>query len=388
MEQDGAQRSAVLVVLAAFGVPVFIVVLLVVVLSGGGQPPPCGPGGAGPGSSPGVGPLSANGVPEAYLALIQVAGTVCPEFPAPLIAAELEQESGFNPNAVSASGAEGIAQFMPGTWPSYGVGSPFDPAAAIPAQGKYLCEMAGQISAANASGQLHLTVSVTEAALFGYNAGLGAVLASGNGVPTNSQSADYVPLIMGLARGEFSTAAPAPPLAGGGGAVQAVGAPAATGASGASGCGGAGVRVTAAGSGGGGPQAQAVVTAASAQLGLPYVWGGGSGNGPTGGGFDCSGLTSYAFHQVGIDLPRTAEAQYAATAATTLPGGFTPAAYQPGDLLFWGTPGNVHHVAIAIGNGQLIEAPDVGQLVSIRPIYESDFLAATRPLGVNPGAPQ
>jgi cell wall-associated NlpC family hydrolase len=138
---------------------------------------------------------------------------------------------------------------------------------------------------------------------------------------------------------------------------------------------------TAGGSGGGGPAQQAVVTAAKTQLGLPYIWGGGSYNGPTGGGFDCSGLTSYAFHQVGVDLPRTAQAQYQATASKALPGGLNAAAYQPGDLLFWGTADNVHHVAIAIGNSQLIQASTFGEPLNIRAIYQSDFFAATRPLG-------
>jgi len=137
---------------------------------------------------------------------------------------------------------------------------------------------------------------------------------------------------------------------------------------------------TAGGSGGGGPAQQRVVASAKAQLGLPYIWGGGGYNGPTGGGFDCSGLTSYAFHQVGLDLPRTAETQYAATANTLLPGGFNPAAYQPGDLLFYGTPGKIHHVAVAIGGGQLIQASTLGEPLNIKPIYNGDFFAATRPL--------
>jgi cell wall-associated NlpC family hydrolase len=381
MGSDDAKRSALMVVLVVVGVPVLIVVLLVVVLAGGGQPPPCGPGA---GSSPGLGPLSANGIPAALVPVIAQAGTACPEFPAPIIAAELQQESGFNANAVSPSGAQGIAQFMPDTWPSYGVGSPFDPTAAIPAQAKYLCEMAGQIRAADANGLIHLTVSVTEAALFGYNAGLGAVLASGNGVPTNSQSADYVPRIMTMARTQFSAAGTTT-----GGGVHAAAAPVPPGAG--TGCGP--VTLTGVGSGGGGPAAQKIVAAAQSQLGVPYVWGGVS----PGVGLDCSGLTQFAFAQAGITLPRVAQDQYAATSSTALPGGFTPAAYQPGDLLFWGTASNIHHVAIAIGNGQLIEAPDVGQNVSTRPIYESDFFGATRPLATalaatppaaTPGAPQ
>jgi len=117
------------------------------------------------------------------------------------------------------------------------------------------------------------------------------------------------------------------------------------------------------------------------------VWGGGQASGPTGGGFDCSGLTLFAFAKVGVTLPRVAQGQYAATAGQAVPGGFNPAAYQPGELLFYGTASNIHHVALAIGNGQLIEAPDFGQTVSVRPIYHGDFFAATRPLGSG-GGPQ
>lgn len=90
---------------------------------------------------------------------------------------------------------------------------------------------------------------------------------------------------------------------------------------------------------------------------------------------------------MGLDLPRTAQAQYATTAATRVPGGFTPAAYQPGDLLFYGTDTNIHHVAIAIGNGQLIQASTFGEPLNIKPIYNGDFYAATQPLGTS-GAPQ
>jgi len=85
---------------------------------------------------------------------------------------------------------------------------------------------------------------------------------------------------------------------------------------------------------------------------------------------------------------RTAQSQYAATAGARLPGGSNPAAYQPGDLIFYGTADNIHHVAIAIGNGQLIQASTFGEPLNIKPIYHSDFFAATRPLGTPGGAPQ
>jgi len=79
--------SALLIGLALVGAPVFIIVLLLIVLGGGATPPPspCGPGG----SSPGVGTLRVAGIPANYVPLIQKAGTVSPEFPAPVIAAQL-----------------------------------------------------------------------------------------------------------------------------------------------------------------------------------------------------------------------------------------------------------------------------------------------------------
>lgn len=119
-------------------------------------------------------------------------------------------------------------------------------------------------------------------------------------------------------------------------------------------------------------QAAAIAIAfARSAIGQPYIWGG---NGPeptehpnspstTDGGFDCSGLTKAAYNAAGIDLPRTAHTQYQATARVPL------AALQPGDLVFYGNPKTeIHHVGLYIGNGQMIDAPQAGQLVGIHPI--------------------
>ncbi|MDT7581023.1 MAG: hypothetical protein QOK35_2287, partial [Pseudonocardiales bacterium] len=82
-------------------------------------------------------------------------------------------------------------------------------------------------------------------------------------------------------------------------------------------------------------RAQVAITTAMGQLGLPYVWGG---DGPTNGdaGFDCSGLTTFAYAAAGVGLPRTAHTQY--YAGLHVPPG---AALQPGDLVFYGTPAKV-----------------------------------------------
>ncbi len=616
-------------------------------------------GGAGGGScdqqgvgGPGTGALSVGGIPAEFVPLIQQAGKLSPAFPAPVLAAQIKQEGNFQKHGANGANASGYTQFIPETWATYGkdttgkgFADPNNASDAVDAQARYDRDLANQVIDAQHSGRLPATASVTELALAGYNAGIGAVLSSG-GIPPYAETQNYVPRIMGMARGEFSQAgtvdaaavAPTPP-----GAAAAAPASGAADASAPLGCGGSPVQVrvlaltypsstgaqqaadvylppgggggttplramivmvhgggwffgdrheldgpsrdaamhgyvvvnieydmsaprwpkepddvkaairwarsqaaqwggdpakmatwgdsaganlavdvavagdhsglqaavgwsgpydlaalpsnlgagasdyqragavadpaiylgclaifcptsytavspaltatpttppvylansdnelvplaqqtemaatlqrlgvpheavvvpgtghatayaaqqtvptlawldktlnftpppppTAGGSGGGGPAQQKVVAISKAQLGLPYIWGGGGYNGPTGGGFDCSGLTSYAFHQVGIDLPRTAETQYASTANTMLPGGFTPAAYQPGDLIFYGTPGNIHHVAIAIGGGQLIQASTFGEPLNIKAIYHSDFFAATRPL--------
>ncbi|MGH3867846.1 MAG: NlpC/P60 family protein [Pseudonocardiaceae bacterium] len=119
--------------------------------------------------------------------------------------------------------------------------------------------------------------------------------------------------------------------------------------------------------------AQTAIAFACAQLGQPYVWGG---NGPRDGGFDCSGLTHAAYHTAGIELPRTAQTQY--NTGPPLPSG-TP--LQPGDLAFYGTPGNIHHVGLYLGAGLMIDAPDFGQVVKIEPYRhpKDDYAGATRP---------
>ncbi len=88
-----------------------------------------------------------------------------------------------------------------------------NPSDAIDAQARFDAALAGQVKTAQAAGQIHSSASVTEMALGAYNAGFGAVLASG-GIPQNSQTMAYVPRIMTLARTTFSDAgtitAPAP----------------------------------------------------------------------------------------------------------------------------------------------------------------------------------
>ncbi|WP_278315009.1 M23 family metallopeptidase [Lolliginicoccus levis] len=142
------------------------------------------------------GPLDATSVPAEFAPWIQRAGALCPQIPPSLIAAQISAESGFNPAAVSPVGAQGPAQFMPGTWPSYGRDddgngqvSPFDIGDAVMAQGRFMCAIASQIDAGIASGAVAAPNGPTELYLAAYNAGPGAVLRSG-GFPTGH--VDYV----------------------------------------------------------------------------------------------------------------------------------------------------------------------------------------------------
>ena len=108
--------------------------------------------------------------------------------PMSLLAAQLYAESGFNPFARSPGGAEGIAQFMPGTARSYGLGDPFDPESAIDAQARLMSDLLRRFS-----GKVAL-------ALAAYNAGPGAVERAG-GIPDLAETRVYVARILGLLGG-------------------------------------------------------------------------------------------------------------------------------------------------------------------------------------------
>lgn len=115
------------------------------------------------------------------------------------------------------------------------------------------------------------------------------------------------------------------------------------------------------------PTAQNVITEAEKYLGTPYVWGGSD---PS--GFDCSGLTQYVFHYVGINLPRTAAEQQLVGMRVD------PNNVLPGDLVFMGFP--AFHVGMYIGNSKWIEAPQTGDVVNIVPYNPNSFTSATRVL--------
>ena len=136
------------------------------------------------------------------------------------------------------------------------------------------------------------------------------------------------------------------------------------------------------------------VARAQQYLNWPYAWAGGNASGPTRGvcagdgafndchvtGFDCSGLVMYAWGPY-ISLAHYAATQYSQAGHTHPSSG----SFQPGDLLFWSSNGaqsGIHHVAIYIGGGNVIQAPESGDVIRITPWNQvsSGYFGATRPL--------
>jgi murein DD-endopeptidase MepM/ murein hydrolase activator NlpD len=193
-------RKAGLLLIPALPILIVFCLLLIAVLSVGGGTAPAQ-----------AACTSANGttfnqqdVPNGWGEAVAKAATVA-GVPASVLAAQLEAESGWNPKAKSPVGAAGLAQFMPGTWETYGEGGDvLNPVHAIAAQGRYMGALVRQLGpVAKSSGQ-----DIIRLALAGYNAGPGAVQKA-RGIPPFVETRDYVDKIMDTAQSRYGDSCPA-----------------------------------------------------------------------------------------------------------------------------------------------------------------------------------
>lgn len=319
-------RKAWLVVAAVGGLCMSFIGLLVV----GTYSAASGLAGGGGGKAVG---LAKGAVPAAYQPLVQKWGNLCPAINPALLAAQLYQESGWNPTAQSPADAKGIGQFIPGTWAAHGIDGDkdgdrdiWDPADAIPSAATYDCELAKYVE--------DVPGDQTSNMLASYNAGAYAVIKY-SGVPPYNETQNYVKIIRTLEK-SFSK-----PI----GRVEPS------------------------------KQAAAAIYFAQQKLGTPYLWGG-NGTADQGGRFDCSGLTQAAYRTVDIELPRVANDQYNA--------GEHPSRDEllPGDLVFFSddltNSRAIRHVGLYVGGGYMINAPYTGAVIRFDKIDTPDYFGATR----------
>lgn len=257
-------------------------------------------------------------VPAEYQSDVSRAGSICPEVTPAAIAAQITQESGWNPRAQSPAGAEGIAQFMPDTWKTAGkdgdgdgTADALNPHDAIYSQGHLMCSLAAEMNKLVSSGAAQ--GPVLNLALAAYNAGSGAVREYG-GVPPFSETQTYVAKITAMA---------SQPQGGSGG--------------------------------GDGSRESKILAMARSKLGKPYVWGAAD----DAVGYDCSGLVQVAYAAAGIELAHSSATQCTAGSRVSQDQA------QPGDLVCWDG-----HVAIYAGNSTIVEAATEGIPVRETTVYQ------------------
>jgi hypothetical protein len=301
---------------------------------------------------------AANSIPTNYVAYYKAAGAKY-GIPWPVLAGvgKIETDHGRSKLPGVSSGenyahAGGPMQFIPGTWRGYGVDGPeydpelpgdhmgkpdgkksrYDPADAIPAAARYLRVLG--------------VPAQTRKALYKYNGG------SSDG--STDQAWQYADNVLSWAKkyggNDFTLDDPN----------------------------NAGVACGALDNAGS-PLGKRIIDYAKRWLGKRYVWGGGNINGPTNGGFDCSGLTLYAvYHATGgkITIPRTSQDQQKDRRGKPV----SRSQLQPGDLVFFSSPVGAppHHVGIYVGGGQMVHAPHTGTVVKVGPMDWDEFNGGLR----------
>lgn len=292
------------------------------------------------------GNLASGKVPPELEVWYRRAGSLCPEISSSLLAAQGQAESGFRRGLTSPAGAIGLAQFLPSTATSLapdgqpyvidadgnGQASPWDDGDAIIGQGRYMCTIAKTVKGWMEQGKV--TGDLTSLTIAAYNAGEGAVLASGgmpNQVPGHfSETRPYVARILAAEAGFRSM--------------------------------GSNGRFVPDAAASLGPQ---IAAAGHEWIGTPYVFGGGGAQGPTNGGFDEPGLTAAAVFSASggtITLPNTAEQQWEIGVEVTL------LEATQGDLVFGNFgPRGPSAAGIYLGNGKMLHA-EAGGVVSEVPL--------------------
>lgn len=187
-------------ILLAGSVLLLVLGLVVGVLVLGGSPGGQDETAANPCAVPGTGgggePVAKGKVPKPEWEKEIIRASKVAQLPSSTMAAQLDTESQWNPNAKSPVGAGGLAQFMPDTWASYSHGKPVtDPIASIRAQGEYLRDLRKEVAPIAKSSK----TSESDLVFAAYNAGPGAVQAAG-GVPDFEETRNYVAKINELAK--------------------------------------------------------------------------------------------------------------------------------------------------------------------------------------------
>jgi len=103
------------------------------------------------------------------------------------------------------------------------------------------------------------------------------------------------------------------------------------------------------------------------QLGVPWVFA----MAEPGVGFDCSGLTSWAWAQAGVSMPHQSAMQFNSLPHVPIPDA------QPGDLIFYYSP--ISHVGIYLGGGKLVHAPNSGSVVNVTTVNWNKVVGVGRP---------
>ncbi len=303
-------------------------------------------------------------IPPQYLKYVLQAGSLCPRLGPADVAAQIDLESSWNPNAVAHNPPErggdamGIAQFQAATWQTWGgdfdhdgQNSPYDPEDAIIALGRLMCDNIAWAQQMLATTPPRLQGDPLDLAWAAYFAGRGAILAAG-GVPASGATHDY-PIQVRDRLPKYAADTGGDGLADGGGGIPA------------------GYVLPS------NAQQAAAVSFALAQLGKPYVFGA---EGPD--AYDCSGLVMVAWAHAGVHIPRVTGDQVHTGIAV---GGVD--AMQPGDLIFIpgsdGTMSRPGHVGMYIGRDSagrqwLVQAPHTGDHVKTTLVANFGSIAAIR----------